>query len=349
MEFKSLISNIAFTVFLGVLSYVLTIFMIKRVRILDAPNQRSSHSVPTPRSGGFAILISFFVGLLALRVLSDNPGFQESFFAVFIGAILLIAIVSVVDDLMDLGFKAKLFTQVIATIIVMSFGVVVDRLAFPFVGMVDLGLWGYPLTLIWIVGLTNAFNFMDGIDGLAAGTAIVVGVFFAVITNIEGNIFVYLLCLTLVGACLGFFALNWQPAKIFMGDTGSQFLGFVLAVLSIFAGKFDASHTSYFVMVLLFFHYIWDTGYTLFRRTKNNEKVTQAHRTHLYQLMNALGMSHAQVTLLYLALTILQGLGALVLINVSVPYRALVFLPFIILQLFITMVVTKRARTQGLI
>jgi len=349
MDLQSVLMHGGFGITLCAVSYFLTRLMIKRVRILDAPNERSSHTIPTPRSGGIAILITFFIGLAVLKLLGGDPALDQDFFWVFVGAALLIAGVSIVDDLAGVSFKVKLSTQVACAIVVMAFGVVVDRLALPGVGMVDLGAWGYPLTLIWIVGLTNAFNFMDGIDGLSGGTAVVAAAFFAAITFIEGSTFVYLVSSVLVWSCLGFLLLNWQPAKIFMGDTGSQFLGFVLAVLAVIAGKFDASHTSYMVMVLLFFHYIWDTAYTFVRRHRNGERVTEAHRSHLYQLMNRLGQSHAKVTLIYLSIGILQGIGALILINIDGALRMLVFVPFLALQMGLTMNVTRRAREKGLI
>ena len=134
-----------------------------------------------------------------------------------------------------------------------------------------------------------------------------------------------------------------------MGDSGSQFLGFVLAVMAVMAGRFDASHTSYLVMPLLFFHYIWDTAYTLIRRLRNGERVTQAHRTHIYQLITHLGFRHAQVTGLYLAIGALQGMGALLMVNLDGAARALVFVPFVGLQLALTFTVTRRARAKGLI
>lgn len=349
MEFTNLLTHLAFVLALAVLSLGLTWVMIKRVRILDAPNERSSHSVATPRSGGIAIVATFFVGLAALKLLGDDPALDQDFFWMFAGAAGLIAVVSIFDDLAAMGFKAKLGTQAFAAAAVMAFGVVVDVLYLPGVGRVELGGWGYLITFVWIVGLTNAFNFMDGIDGIAGGTALVASVCFAAITFSQGSTFVYLLCLIVAGASLGFLFWNWQPAKIFMGDSGSQFLGFVLAVMAVIAGRFDASHTSYLVMPLLFLHYIWDTAYTFVRRLRSGEPVTQAHRTHLYQLINQLGYSHAQVARLYLAIGAMQGVGALVLVNVDGSARALVFVPFLGLQTLLTFKVVTKARAAGLI
>lgn len=349
MDFTSFLTHLGFGAALCVVSYVLTRIMIARVRIIDAPNARSSHSVPTPRSGGIAIVATFFIGLATVKLLGGDPALDQDFFWVFSGAALLIAVVSIFDDLAHLGFRAKLGTQVAAACVVMGFGVVVDVLHLPGLGAVHLGLWGYPLTLVWIVGLTNAFNFMDGIDGIAGGTAVIAAGFFAAITFLGGSTFVYLVSTIVVWSCLGFLVPNWQPAKIFMGDTGSQFLGFVMAVLAVMAGTFDSAHTSFFVMPMLFFHFIWDTAYTFLRRWRLGEAVTQAHRTHLYQLMNRLGLSHAQVTTAYLALGVAQGLGALVLVNVDGAARALVFLPFTAVQVALTAAVMKRARAKGLI
>lgn len=334
---------------LALLSGALTWFLMKRVRIIDVPNERSSHQTPTPRSGGIAIVVSVFAGLAALKALGGDPVLEGGVFWTFAGAAALIAVVSIFDDLAGLGFKAKLLTQSLAACAVMATGVVVDRVGIPGLGMVDLGWMGYPLTFLWIVGLTNAFNFMDGIDGIAGGTAIVAAGFFAAVTLSEGASFVYLACLVIIGSTAGFLFWNWAPAKIFMGDSGSQFLGFALAVLAVIAGRFDAAHTSYLIMPLLFFHYIWDTAYTFARRLRAGEAVTQAHRTHLYQLLNQLGLSHARVTGLYLAIGAAQGVGALTLVNLSGPVRALVFVPFIVFQIALTLVVTRRARAKGLI
>lgn len=349
MEIANLITHLAFAHVLGAVSLALTWLMIKRVRILDHPNERSSHSAPTPRSGGIAIVATFFIGLAAFKLVGDDAALRQDFFWIFAGAAGLIAVVSIFDDLAAMGFRVKLLTQAFAACVVMAFGVVIDRLSLPGVGEVVLGVWGYPLTFLWIVGLTNAFNFMDGIDGIAAGAALVASVAFAAVTLSQGSTFIYLVSLIVAGSVGGFLFWNWQPAKIFMGDSGSQFLGFVLAVMAVIAGRFDASHTSYLVMPLLFLHFIWDTAYTFFRRLQNGERVTEAHRTHIYQLMTQLGFQHVHVTLVYLFVGVLQGVGALFLVHLDGALRMVVFAPFIAFQVVITSRVIARARAAGLI
>jgi len=349
MTISAFLTHLGFGAALCALSAFLTWVLMKRVRIIDIPNERSSHTNPTPRSGGIAIVATFFVGLIALWALGDDPLLSQSYFWAFCASAFLIAVVSIVDDLSGMSFRAKLMLQIGCAITVMALGVVVDQVSLPGVGVWHLGWLAYPLTLVWIVGLTNAFNFMDGIDGISGGAAVLAAGFFAAITFMNGSSFLYLVSLVIVASSLGFLLWNWQPAKIFMGDSGSQFLGFVLAVLAVMAGRFDASHVSYFVMPMLFFHYIWDTTYTLIRRLRAGERVTEAHRSHLYQLMNRLGLSHARVTGIYLSIGTLQGLAALLLVQLQGELRILLFVPFIALQLFLTIGVTRRARTAGLI
>lgn len=349
MTISAFLTHLGFGAALCAVSAFLTWVLMKRVRIIDMPNERSSHTNPTPRSGGIAIVATFFVGLIALWALGDDPLLSQSYFWAFCASAFLIAVVSIVDDLSGMSFRAKLMLQIGCAITVMVLGVVVDQVSLPGVGVWRLGWLAYPLTLVWIVGLTNAFNFMDGIDGISGGAAVLAAGFFAAITFMNGSSFLYLVSLVIVASSLGFLLWNWQPAKIFMGDSGSQFLGFVLAVLAVMAGRFDASHVSYFVMPMLFFHYIWDTTYTLIRRLRAGERITQAHRSHLYQLMNRLGLSHARVTGVYMLIGTLQGLAALLLVQLQGELRILVFVPFIALQLFLTIGVTRRARAAGLI
>ncbi|MBF0246933.1 MAG: undecaprenyl/decaprenyl-phosphate alpha-N-acetylglucosaminyl 1-phosphate transferase [Alphaproteobacteria bacterium] len=349
MTLLAFLTHMSFGAVLCVLSAALTWVLMKRVRIIDTPNDRSSHSVPTPRSGGIAIVVAFFAGLAGLWVLRASAALEADYFQAFAASSLLIAAASIFDDLRGMGFKAKLILQTVCAVAVMALGVVVTSVHLPGVGAVELGWLGYPLTLIWIVGLTNAFNFMDGIDGIAGGTAVVAALFFAMVTFSLGSSFAYLVSIVIGWSALGFLMWNWQPAKIFMGDSGSQFLGFVFAVLAVVAGRFDASQVPFLVMPLLFFHYIWDTGYTFWRRWRAGERVTEAHRGHLYQLMNRLGASHARVTTLYLFLGAFQGVAALWLVQAPGHVRVLAFLPFAFFLAILTGVVTRRARRLGLI
>jgi UDP-GlcNAc:undecaprenyl-phosphate/decaprenyl-phosphate GlcNAc-1-phosphate transferase len=231
----------------------------------------------------------------------------------------------------------------------MASGIVVKDLTLPFVGVVSLGWFGYLFTFLWILGLTNAVNFMDGLDGLIGGIAVIVSLFFMIITYSQGSHFVYITSYTILAGSLGFLFLNMPPAKIFMGDVGSTFLGFAFATLAIIGANYDASQTSFLVMPLLLFNVIFDTLLTFFRRLFKGDDVFSPHRTHLYQLTQRLGLSHLEVALMHYCFCFLQGLGGLWVVHLSGNNRLFVFIPFIAFQSIYATVVLKKARRDGMI
>lgn len=316
---------------------------------MDQPNSRSSHSVTTPRSGGVSIVLTCFLGLLAIYFFGDSSHIKQTYMISFAISSLSISIISFLDDIKRRRALLKLAVMCLATLGVMAGGVVLDQIALPFVGLINLGWLGYPLTFLWIVGLTNAVNFMDGLDGLIGGVAVIVSLFFMIITYSQGSHFVYITSYTILAGSLGFLFLNMPPAKIFMGDVGSTFLGFVFATLAIIASLYDNSHTSFLVMPLLLFNVIFDTLLTFIRRLLKGENVLTPHRTHLYQLTQRLGCSHLQVSLMQYCFCIPQGLGALWLVNIPGENRFFVFVPFLILQSIYAVIVLKKARTNKLI
>lgn len=349
MTILALMSHMAFGVALFALSALLTWVLMRKVRIIDHPNHRSSHRVPTPRSGGLAIVATVFIGLLTLFLIGGEARLSQGYYIGFLFSALVIAAVSIYDDLHGLGFVAKLSVQTAAAVVLVSSGAGLDAVSLPGIGHVNLGGWGIAVSLVWIVGLTNAFNFMDGLDGLAGGAAVISAAAFGLVAFLEGSSFIYMLSWIAAAASLGFLVWNFPPAKIFMGDSGSQFLGFLFAAMALIAGRYDGAHVPYLVMPLLFFNFIWDTAFTLVRRWKAGEPVAQAHRGHLYQLVNRMGASHARVTLAHYGVFVAQGIGALVFVHVHGGARLWVFAPFVVFQATYTLVVISRARRVGLI
>ncbi len=341
-------NHILFAIALFALASVATWLML-RVRILDVPNRRSSHDHPVPNSGGLAIALSALVGFAVVYALSDDARIAEQHMVGFALGTLAIVVVSLFDDLGHVHtFRLKLGIQIAAVAVLLAFGIVMQRLSLPFIGAFDLGWWGYLLTLLWVVGMTNIFNFMDGLNGLAGGTGVIVAAFFGIVTYTQGSLFIYILCYVLLASALGFVVFNFPRARIFMGDVGSQFLGFVFAAMAVIAAEYDASRTSMLVMPLLFFNFLFDTGFTFCRRLLAGENVTQAHRAHLYQLFNRLGYTHTAVTLFHFAVAIAQGLGALWLVRLDAEHRAYVFLPFLGFQLVYMAIIMRAARRRGL-
>jgi UDP-GlcNAc:undecaprenyl-phosphate GlcNAc-1-phosphate transferase len=349
LSWAALLTHVLFCLSLVAVSAGITWAMLHRIRIMDIPNERSSHARPIPRSGGIAIVASFLIGVVAIYLFGDRTPILTRYFQGFLISSLAIAGISIYDDINNKSFLVKLATQAVAAMVVLAAGLVIDEIGIPWLGPVHLGWLAYPISFLWIMGLTNAYNFMDGLDGLAAGQAVIVSFFFMLITLNAGSIFVYITCYTILAGACGFLIFNFPPARIFMGDVGSAFLGFVFATLAIIAARYDHSHTSFFVMPLLVFNFIFDTFFTFVRRLIMGENVTKAHREHLYQLFQRSGFSHQTVSLCHYGMTIVQGIVAICMVNVIGDKRILFFLPVLGLQLAYSYFVLNRAKKAGLL
>lgn len=280
-----------------------------RKQVLDIPNGRSSHVIPTPRGGGLVIVAATLGGCLAFGVSSESPpGWCLLGYA---SGALLIAGVSWVDDVWSLPTWVRFAAHTIgAALGIAAFGTwgVIDL---PYWGQLPLGWIGAALTFVWIVGLTNAYNFMDGVDGIAGGQAVIAGIGWAFLGWSQGQPVIGTIGLLLASTSLGFLGHNWSPAKIFMGDVGSTFLGYSFAILPLMAGSSSSNEPfAAFAPVagaLLLWPFILDSGFTFLRRLFNGEDVLAAHRSHLYQRLVKTNYSHRTVSLLYMTLA---GTGA---------------------------------------
>ena len=331
------------------LSAFASFLLTRHLKAFDVPNERSSHTKAMPRGGGIGIVCAFLVGILLIHFMGDKAPIYTSYFMGFLCSSFVIAGISLYDDFQPISFKLRLAGQVIAIIVGLSTGIVIDLVHLPVFGEIYFGVWAYPLTFLWILGLTNTYNFIDGLDGLAASTAVIAGLFFAYISFRQGSYFIYLTSLTLAAASSGFLIFNWSPAKIFMGDVGSTFLGFAFAVMAVIAARYDHSHTSLFVVPLLLFHFIFDTLFTFFRRLLAGEHVFTAHRSHLYQLLNRMGYSHQRVALIYSALAVCQGLAAVWMVSIFGAGRVYVFLPFFLGYCLCARMIISTAKQKGII
>lgn len=261
-----------------------------------------------------------------------------------------IAVVGFLDDLKRLpSFRVKLGAQVLASVILISTGLHFDTISVPLAGTVKMGVAGYVLTVLWLVGLTNAVNFMDGLDGLVGGTCLIATLAFGAISLAAGGTSLSLVALLLVPCIAGFLVFNFPRASIFMGDVGSQFLGFLLAALAVAGAEQEPSPVPMLVMPLLLFHFIFDTVFTFVRRLINRENIAEAHRSHLYQLLNRMGLSHARVSLIHYALAATQGAGAFVLLRADPSHHMIIFAPFIFVEIVYATIVMRLARQRDLI
>lgn len=275
-------------------------FAALRAGIVDWPNPRSSHEEPTPTLGGLGIILGVWLALcLGYSVLSLHPlrGWE-----VLLGSTLVLMLLGY-DEVRPMGRLAKLAVQVGASLLLVASGAVLHRVSFPGLGEVVLGELAFPVTLIWFVAVQNLYNFMDGIDGIAGVEGCLVailigGLSIKFIPNLAP------LSWALAGVTLGFLFWNFPPAKIFMGDVGGHFLGLIFGLMAVIGE--DAGVP--FVVILLFMGgFLFDSVYTILRRLFLREDITQAHRYHLYQRLNALGWAQARVSVVYGGFTLLFG------------------------------------------
>jgi UDP-N-acetylmuramyl pentapeptide phosphotransferase/UDP-N-acetylglucosamine-1-phosphate transferase len=270
-------------------------------KILDIPNDRSSHTKPTPRGGGLAIVLVSIVGMVIAWLVYPIWS-VGTLFGYVLGGI-LIATVGWMDDVRPLAYRIRLAGHIlVAFIAILGFGYC-KSINLPLLGQISLGWLGIPITFIWVVGLINAFNFMDGIDGIAGGQAVVGGIGWAVVGWLSGLTLISALGLLLAAASLGFLVHNWPPSRIFMGDVGSTFLGYTFAILPVSAAQNDSRFA--LLGALFVWPFLFDTAFTFSRRLRNGENVFEAHRSHLYQRLVVIGYSHRFVSIFYIGMTFL--------------------------------------------
>lgn len=286
-------------------------------RLIDIPNQRSSHRTPTPRGGGLGLVLAFlFAAGTCLELDPDSPLLLLAALAVALAGLGLL------DDARSLPSAPRLLAQLAAALAAVAAVGFASPFTLPLFGTVT-GTPALLLWVLWIVGFVNAYNFMDGIDGIAATQAVVAGAGWAVIGAVSGRGEPLVLGAGLAAAALGFLWHNHPPARIFMGDVGSMFVGFVLAVLPLSqAAKIPESSV---VGLLLVWPFVADTTFTLCRRAWNRENITLPHRTHVYQRLVTTGFAHAHVTVLYGGLASVGVAAALAWPRASVSLRAACF------------------------
>lgn len=276
------------------LSWVLTLVLRRYAlakSIIDVPNERSSHSVPTPRGGGVAIVVAF---ILALPMLSILGAVNWLVIWGLIGSGSLVAVIGFADDHGHIAARWRLVGHFIAAAWALFWLNGFGSIQF-FGATIDLGWWGNLMAAFYLVWMLNLYNFMDGIDGLASVQAIFVCVAACLISWMNGYTSLIGAPLILSAAVAGFLVWNFPPARIFMGDAGSGFLGVTLGILTINAGQ-KAPELMWSWLILLGI-FIVDTTVTLFRRLSCREKVYQAHRSHAYQYASRHYSSHRTVTL----------------------------------------------------
>lgn len=336
-------------IFAFVLAAIISFFVTPLVKIfatrlgaIDVPkDERRVHKTPIPRLGGMAIFLGFICAMLAFcEITSEIRG-------ILLGSIVII-FVGIIDDIVQLKARYKLFGQVFAAIIPVIYGVRIDiltNLNFFSNDPYSLGFLAIPFTIIWIVGITNAVNLIDGLDGLAAGVSSIASITLLFIALFIAEPQVAIVMAALTGGCIGFIPYNFNPAKIFMGDTGAMFLGYILATISI-QGLFKFyAVISFAVPFLILGLPIFDTAFAIIRRTLKGKSPMTPDRGHLHHRLIDMGLSQKQtVTILYIISAFL-GLSAVIWTREGV-LRAVVLIISVLVVSYIAFKIFEREQNN---
>lgn len=325
-EMQILALTAAALVVAGLVSFITTPLVktfAQKVGAVDVPkDDRRMHSHPIPRMGGLAIFLGFLFSVLIFAELTAPVK------SMLLGGVIIV-VLGIFDDIYALGAKFKFVVQILAALVAIFGGSRIEVISNPNIfsdnPYWELGLLSIPVTLIWIVAVTNSVNLIDGLDGLACGVSTISSMCMLVIALAVSDGQVAFLMAALAGACIGFIPYNLNPAKIFMGDTGSTFLGYVLAVVSI-QGLFKFYNIISFVVPFLMLGLpIFDTCFAFVRRLANGQSPMHADRSHVHHRLIDMGLSQKQAVAVLYVISSILGLSAVVL-TTNGPVKAMILL-----------------------
>jgi UDP-GlcNAc:undecaprenyl-phosphate/decaprenyl-phosphate GlcNAc-1-phosphate transferase len=319
------------------------IWVSEKFGVLDQPDPRKVHAAPVPRWGGLGIFGGVAFAVLALAFLAPRfqvllsfkhrlmqgdevvgtLSLQQQFAGILIGAAIVL-VLGMLDDRKPVPALPKLLTQIIAAYVAMVYGVRVPGLAFPAAGFVEFPLWvSQVFTLLWILGFMNAVNLIDGLDGLAAGIAAIASATFLIVCVLQGETRVVLitkqlklaavLSAAVFGAALGFLLYNFNPARVFMGDGGALFLGFMLGTISIIGTLKTTAVLAVLIPVLVVALPVLDVAFAIFRRFRSGHGLMQPDKLHFHHRLLALGWTQKEIVLLVYVITLTLSIATILL------------------------------------
>ena len=315
----------------------------KKVGAIDIPNDRRVNKKPMPRLGGLAVIAGFFVSTIYLLITTQLEGKinlfgEEDYYINLIGfvvGIIILGVVCYIDDVKGIPSYVKLAAQIISAIIVVACGIRIDFISIPFTEgkIVISGIASYIITVCWIVGITNAINLIDGLDGLSSGVTLISCLSLLMVFALNGSPLIAIVLITaLAGAIVGFLPFNFSPAKTFIGDTGSNFMGFSLAIISILGVAKTYTALVLIAPIIILAMPIFDTLFAIIRRIikgKSLKAVFKPDKGHLHHKLVAKGYSQKQAVLIMYGITATLGMFAVILLESGI-WKALSFALLII-------------------
>ena len=312
----------------ALLATPLAIFLARKWKVMDIPNERKVHTGAVPRMGGVAIYGAFVVGALALGIYTKPV-------AALLIACSIVMFVGWVDDVRGISPTIKLLGQIAASLVLIKGGFFVQFITNPFTdgGLISLGVFAIPVTILWLTGISNAVNLIDGMDGLSAGVSSIAALTMAIVCYVQGQIQAAALAAVLAAAAFGFLRYNFYPARTFMGDCGALFLGFTLGALAIMGLSKGATIVSIFIPLIIMGIPIFDTFFAIIRRIFLRKPIFEADKGHLHHSLLSLGLSHRHTVLIIYAISAIMGLAA-VLLALLTSAQAIILLIVLITATF---------------
>ncbi len=306
-----------------------------KLKAIDYPKSRGLHSEPMPRMGGVAIVLGFMITVILMSFFVPDA-VNTQFVGFLIGGFIIV-ILGMLDDIYELSAKFKFLIQILVAVIVVGTGTRIDVIMWPYFEYFR--NFNAPITVFWIIGVINAVNLIDGVDGLAAGVTSIAALCLTVLCIISGRVetFAIVLTIALAGSCLGFLPRNFSPAEVYMGDTGSTFLGYVLAVSSCIGVYKSYAILSIVIAVLAMALPILDTLFAMIRRAINHKPIMSPDRGHLHHRLIDSGYSHRQAVIILYGLSLISAIIAILIAiqNFQATVVVLVFFLVLLLMLYV--------------
>jgi UDP-GlcNAc:undecaprenyl-phosphate/decaprenyl-phosphate GlcNAc-1-phosphate transferase len=306
MSYYPLVFGVAFIISLAVTPGVARLAF--RIGAIDKPGRRKIHDSVMPRLGGVAV----FAGFLAAASLLI--GREEKITGLLLGGTIIL-LLGIADDIRGLSPKTKLLGQLLAASVIVYFGIRVDFINNPFDGYFYFTTLSIPITIIWIISVTNSVNLIDGLDGLASGVSTIALLTFSLIAYKTGQTTVSLLAFALAGSIMGFLRYNFHPAKIFLGDSGSMFLGFMVSVFAVFGLLKGVTMIAFVVPIVILGVPIFDTCFAIVRRYCQHKPIFQADKQHIHHRLLNCGLTHRQTVLIIYCISLFFSLSALLMLR----------------------------------
>jgi len=302
---------------LSLLNTKFVIFFSEKLKIYDKPDSRKIHNELTSRLGGVGFFIPFLISMFLYSF------FVKGFEIVdFLICILPIFLLGLYDDLFGINPIVKLAAQIFASVVAFNLGFRIDYIYFPFIGYLFFGGLSLFFTIFWLVGLSNALNLVDGMDGLASGVAILILLSMAIVSYVLGRNFVFIISLMLLFSMTGFFVFNINPARIFMGDSGSLTVGFIIGLLSVSGFMKGLTLVTLFSIIIMLIIPVADTLWAIIRRTISGKSIFSPDKGHFHHVLLEKGWSVRRINLLFRGITVV---GSLVFFFVFLPQEYFLF------------------------